>query len=103
MGELFVSPAYQVRRVPIEKIRANSYNPNTVSYTHLAMVETVGVRLGETFPSAEGQSIDDLMAKTKSEAKEKYNKPSKFKAVLNTISKIFVPLIPAFVLSLIHI
>ncbi|MCL1952884.1 MAG: ParB/RepB/Spo0J family partition protein [Oscillospiraceae bacterium] len=26
----FVSPAYQVRRVPIEKIQANAYNPNTV-------------------------------------------------------------------------
>lgn len=72
--------------------------PGTVNKVAQAMVETVGVRLGETFPSAEGQSIDDLMAKTKSEAKEKYNKPSKFKAVLNTISKIFVPLIPAFVL-----
>lgn len=71
--------------------------PGTVNKVAQAMVETVGVRLGETFPSAEGQSIDDLMAKTKSEAKEKYNKPSKFKAVLNTISKIFVPLIPAFV------
>ena len=71
--------------------------PGTVNKVAQAMVETVGVRLGETFPSVEGQSIDDLMAKTKSEAKEKYNKPSKFKAVLNTISKIFVPLIPAFV------
>ena len=29
----FVSPAYGVRAVPIEKIVANSYNP--VSYTHL--------------------------------------------------------------------
>ncbi len=54
--------------------------PGTVNKVAQAMVETVGVRLGETFPSAEGQSIDDLMAKTKSEAKEKYNKPSKFKA-----------------------
>lgn len=54
------------------------------------MVETVGVRLGETFHAGE-QSIDDLMAQTKAQAKEKYNKPSKFKAILNTISKIFVP------------
>ena len=71
--------------------------PGTVNKVAQAMVDTVGVRLGEAFPNAEGQSIDDLMAKTKSEAKEKYNKPSKFKAVLNTISKIFVPFIPAFV------
>ena len=39
--------------------------PGTVNKVAQAMVETVGVRLGETFPSAEGQSIDDLMAKTK--------------------------------------
>ena len=71
--------------------------PGTVNKVAQAMVDTVGVRLGEAFPNAEGQSIDDLMAKTKSKAKEKYNKPSKFKAVLNTISKIFVPFIPAFV------
>ena len=35
MGELFVSPAYQVRRVPIEKIRANSYNPNKTAPTEI--------------------------------------------------------------------
>ena len=31
MGEPFVSPAYNVIRVPYEKIQANSYNPNQVS------------------------------------------------------------------------
>ena len=71
--------------------------PGTVNKVAQKMVETVGVRLGETFPHAGEQSIDDLMAQTKAQAKEKYNKPSKFKAILNTISKIFVPLIPAFV------
>lgn len=71
--------------------------PGTVNKVAQEMVNTVGVRLGENFPSHGDQSIEELMAKTKAEAKEKYNKPSKFKALLNTISKIFVPLIPAFV------
>jgi ParB-like chromosome segregation protein Spo0J len=31
MGEHYVSPVYNVIRTPIEKIRANSYNPNNVS------------------------------------------------------------------------
>ena len=71
--------------------------PGTVNKVAQEMVSMVGVRLGESFPSSGEQSIDELMAKTKADAKEKYNKPSKFKAILNTISKIFVPLIPAFV------
>lgn len=71
--------------------------PGTVNKVAQEMVNTVGVRLGDNFPSHGDQSIEELMAKTKAEAKEKYNKPSKFKALLNTISKIFVPLIPAFV------
>lgn len=71
--------------------------PGTVNKVAQAMVDMVGVRLGETFPNAKAGSMEELMAKTKSATKEKYNKPSKFKAVLNTISKIFVPLIPAFV------
>lgn len=71
--------------------------PGTVNKVAQEMVDTVGVRLGETFPNSGKQSIDELMAQTKAQAREKYNKPSKFKAILNTISKIFVPLIPAFV------
>lgn len=31
MGEHYVSPAYKVTRVPMEKIQANSYNPNKVA------------------------------------------------------------------------
>ena len=71
--------------------------PGTVNKVAQAMVDMVGVKLGETFPHADQGSMDELMAKTKADAKAKYNKPSKFKALLNTISKIFVPLIPAFV------
>ncbi len=70
--------------------------PGTVNKVAQAMVDMVGVKLGEPFPDT-SDSLDELMAKTKANAKEKYNKPSKFKAVLNTIAKIFVPLIPAFV------
>lgn len=70
--------------------------PGTVNKVAQAMVDMVGVKLGEPFPDT-SDSLDELMAKTKANAKEKYNKPSKFKAALNTISKIFVPLIPAFV------
>lgn len=71
--------------------------PGTVNKVAQAMVDMVGVKLGETFPHADQESMDELMAKTKADAKAKYNKPSEFKALLNTISKIFVPLIPAFV------
>lgn len=71
--------------------------PGTVNKVAQQMVDTVGVKLGEEFPTSGGQSMEELMAKTKSDAKQKYNKPSKFKAILNSISKIFVPLIPAFV------
>ncbi len=70
--------------------------PGTVNKVAQAMVDMVGVKLGEPFPDT-SDSLDELMAKTKANAKEKYNKPSKFKVVLNTIAKIFVPLIPAFV------
>lgn len=70
--------------------------PGTVNKVAQAMVDMVGVKLGEPFPDT-SDSLDELMAKTKANAKEKYNKPSKFKAVLNMIAKIFVPLIPAFV------
>lgn len=71
--------------------------PGTVNKVAQQMVDSVGVKLGENFPNTTGQSMEDLMSKTKSDAKNKYNKPSKFKSVLGSISKIFVPLIPAFV------
>ena len=31
MKEEFESPVYHVHRVPVEKVRANSYNPNHVA------------------------------------------------------------------------
>lgn len=38
--ELFTSPVYSVRRVPLEKIRANDYNPNKVAPPEMALLET---------------------------------------------------------------
>ncbi len=48
--------------------------PGTVNKVAQAMVDTVGVKLGETFPAAANERLENLVAKTKSESKEKYNK-----------------------------
>lgn len=71
--------------------------PGTVNKVAQKMVDTVGVKLGEQFPHSAGLSLEDRAAQTKKAAKEKYNKPSKIKEVLNSISRIFTPLIHAFV------
>lgn len=36
----FLSPVYNVRRVPIEKVKANDYNPNAVAPPEMALLET---------------------------------------------------------------
>jgi len=36
----FKSPVYDVRRVPIEKVTANDYNPNSVAPPEMALLET---------------------------------------------------------------
>lgn len=36
----FVSPVYNVLRVPIEKVRSNDYNPNSVAPPEMALLET---------------------------------------------------------------
>ena len=36
----FLSPVYNVRRVPIEKVTANDYNPNSVAPPEMALLET---------------------------------------------------------------
>lgn len=73
--------------------------PGTVNKVAGKMVETAGVKLGEEFPgdNAPAGNLDDLAANTKSEMKNKYNKPSRIKTILKMIANIFVPLIPAFV------
>ena len=50
MGELFISPAYQVQRVPIEKIRANSYNPNKTAPSEFKLLERSILEDGYTMP-----------------------------------------------------
>ena len=37
---LFVSPVYNVRAVPMEKVFANDYNPNSVAPPEMALLET---------------------------------------------------------------
>lgn len=36
----FISPVYDVKRVPIEKVTANDYNPNSVAPPEMALLET---------------------------------------------------------------
>jgi ParB-like chromosome segregation protein Spo0J/quercetin dioxygenase-like cupin family protein len=36
----FISPVYDVKRVPIEKITSNDYNPNSVAPPEMALLET---------------------------------------------------------------
>lgn len=36
----FISPVYNVLRVPLEKIKANSYNPNSVAPPEMQLLET---------------------------------------------------------------
>ncbi len=36
----FLSPVYNVKRIPIEKIKANDYNPNSVAPPEMALLET---------------------------------------------------------------
>ncbi|QIW51281.1 glucose PTS transporter subunit IIA [Pseudolactococcus raffinolactis] len=71
--------------------------PGTVNKVAKKMVDMVGVKLGETFPNSGGLIFEEQALANKAAAKEKYNKPSKLKSVLKSISNIFVPMIPAFV------
>lgn len=44
------SPVYNVKRIPIEKIRANSYNPNSVAPPEMKLLETSIWEDGYTMP-----------------------------------------------------
>ncbi|MEI7675747.1 MAG: ParB/RepB/Spo0J family partition protein [Bacteroidales bacterium] len=44
------SPVYNVRAVPIEKVRANSYNPNSVASPEMKLLETSIWEDGYTMP-----------------------------------------------------
>lgn len=72
--------------------------PGTANKVAQKMVDMVGVKLGENFPTGSGRiSLEERTAQMKAEVKEKYNKPSKIKSILKSIAAIFTPLIPAFV------
>ncbi|MDK1728560.1 glucose PTS transporter subunit IIA [Dellaglioa algida] len=70
--------------------------PGKVNKVAQTMVDSVGVKLGDPFPKGT-QTLDEIAQQNKAQAKNKYNKPSKFKNVMKSISNIFVPMIPAFV------
>ena len=45
-----VSPVYSVRAVPLDKVRANTYNPNSVAPPEMALLETSIWEDGYTMP-----------------------------------------------------
>jgi ParB-like chromosome segregation protein Spo0J len=45
-----VSPVYNVRKIPLEKIRANSYNPNAVAPPEMKLLEISILEDGYTMP-----------------------------------------------------
>lgn len=50
MGATFISPAYQVKRVPIEQIHANAYNPNVSSKPEMELLKRSIIEDGYTMP-----------------------------------------------------
>ncbi|EGO5074392.1 ParB-like nuclease domain-containing protein [Enterococcus faecalis] len=46
----YLSPVYNVKRVPINKIQANDYNPNTIAPTELKLLEQSIFADGYTMP-----------------------------------------------------
>lgn len=50
MSEKFVSPVYNVRRVPVEKIHANAYNPNHVAPPEMKLLYQSIKEDGYTMP-----------------------------------------------------
>ena len=46
----FISPVYNVLRVPIEKVQANDYNPNSVAPPEMELLETSIWEDGYTMP-----------------------------------------------------
>ena len=50
MAKKFVSPVYNIRRVPVEKIEANDYNPNKVATKEMQLLYTSIKEDGYTQP-----------------------------------------------------
>lgn len=75
--------------------------PGKVNKVDQSMVDSVGVKLGADFPgqnqTPEDNNLNEQTDQNKAAAKQKYNKPNKFKNVLKSLANIFVPMIPALV------
>ena len=50
MDKKFISPVYNIRKVPIEKIEANDYNPNKVATKEMNLLYTSIKEDGYTMP-----------------------------------------------------
>lgn len=50
MSKKFISPVYNVQRVPVEKIRANAYNPNHVAPPEMKLLYKSILEDGYTMP-----------------------------------------------------
>lgn len=50
MSNKFVSPVYNIKRVPVEKIEANDYNPNKVATKEMELLYTSIKEDGYTMP-----------------------------------------------------
>ncbi|ELA69005.1 MULTISPECIES: ParB/RepB/Spo0J family partition protein [Enterococcus] len=50
MEKKFLSPVYHIKKIPIKKIRANSYNPNKVALPELNLLQKSILMDGYTMP-----------------------------------------------------
>ncbi len=50
MDKKFISPVYNIKRVPVEKIQANNYNPNKVATKEMQLLYTSIKEDGYTMP-----------------------------------------------------
>ena len=50
MGKNFISPVYNICKIPIEKIQANSYNPNKVAPPEMKLLYQSIKEDGYTMP-----------------------------------------------------
>ena len=50
MGDKYISPVYNIKRVPVEKIQANAYNPNSVAPPEMKLLYQSIKEDGYTMP-----------------------------------------------------
>ena len=62
MKEEFESPVYHVHRVPVEKVRANSYNPNHVAAPEMKLLELSIWEDGYTMPCRSEEHTSELQS-----------------------------------------